>query len=87
MKSLKGKPITSNWKKNVRKQKRATGEEHLSAQNKLVERKEIREPCQAITKCTKNISAEDRATIYSNYWSSDLQNEQKGQFVAGSIEE
>lgn len=79
----------SNWQKNIRKQSKAAGEEYTSANKKVVSKKEMKGPCRddCMKKCTQSISAENRAIIHSHYWTSELNNDQKRQFLASCIEE
>lgn len=73
----------------MRKQKKAAGEEYISTNGLIVEKKVIKPPCQesCTKKCNRNISLADREQIHSHYWSSDLGNDQKRQFIASCIEE
>ncbi|CAH1959018.1 unnamed protein product [Acanthoscelides obtectus] len=77
------------WKNNIRKTKKAAGEEYVSAKQKVIPAKSMKLPCgvDCKKKCTLNISSDDRASIYSQFWSSELLVDQKRQFIAGCIEE
>lgn len=88
-KGKKRKRNSVNWKKNIRKQRRAAGEEYLSATNKLIGKNEMKAPCRDECKkqCKQNISIESRALIHSQFWNGTIELDQKRQFIASCIEE
>ncbi|XP_071055447.1 uncharacterized protein [Onthophagus taurus] len=88
-KGKKRKRNSVNWKKNIRKQRRAAGEEYLSATNKLTGKKEMKAPCpdECKKQCKQNISVESRALIHSQFWNGSIELDQKRQFIASCIEE
>ena len=88
-KGKKRKRNSGNWKKTIRKQKRAAGEEYLSTTNKLIGKHEMKAPCrdECRKQCNKNISVENRALIHSQFWNGSINLDQKRQFIASCIEE
>ncbi|KAK9679326.1 hypothetical protein QE152_g40117 [Popillia japonica] len=80
----KRKRNAGNWKKNIRKQRKAAGEEYLSATNKLFSKNEMKAPCRDECKkqCKQNISVESRALIHSQFWNSSIELDQKRQFIS-----
>ncbi|XP_050504407.1 uncharacterized protein LOC126883199 isoform X1 [Diabrotica virgifera virgifera] len=89
IKGKKRKRNIANWKKNIRKQKKAAGEEYLSATNKLIGKNEMRPPCrdECRKQCKQNISVESRALIHLQFWNGTIELDQKRQFIASCIEE
>ncbi|KAK9680903.1 hypothetical protein QE152_g38728 [Popillia japonica] len=85
----KRKRNAGNWKKNIRKQRKAAGEEYLSATNKLFGKNEMKAPCRDECKkqCKQNISVESRALIHSQFWNGSIELDQKRQFISSCIEE
>lgn len=89
IKGKKRKRNDLNWKKNIRKQKRAAGEEYLSSTNKIIGKREIKAPChdKCRKQCKQNISVKNRALIHSQFWNDNIEFDQKRQFIANCIEE
>lgn len=69
-----------NWKKNIRKQKRQSGQDYIDQAGKLRPKKILKEPCTAVCehKCTRNFSMEERNNIFQTFW--QLNDEHKNYF-------
>lgn len=87
-KSRKRTRDTENWKCNIRKKKRCSGEEYISKKNVKVEARKIQPPCQGRCrrKCFQKISPDTRNTIFKEFWSYGRDINQKRQFIASSVE-
>ena len=59
----------SQWEKNIRKKKKATGEEYVSTAGKFVASQPMRSPCRESCrkKCYEKFAEEDRRIIYQEY--------------------
>jgi hypothetical protein len=77
------------WKKNVSVQKRAAGEEYISATNKFMKNRKMKPPCKRWSrmKCTQTIPEDAQQIIYSQFRSSQLKNNQKRQFIRSGLQE
>lgn len=80
-KNIKGKKRKRNpqtWKKNIRIEKRAAGEEYVSVGNKVLKNREMKAPCnECRMKCTQWITDDARKIIHSQFWSSQMKTDQK----------
>lgn len=84
VKGRKRKRNEKNWKCNVRKEKRAAGQEYVSKKKKVVQEKKLKQKCKETCKlkCSLNFTEENRADIFKHFWSASMDNNQKRQFVA-----
>lgn len=87
-KSRKRTRNTENWRCNIRKKKRCSGEEYISKKNLKVEARKIQPAChdKCPRKCCQKISLDSRNTIFKEFWSSGRDINQKRQFIASSVE-
>ena len=70
--SKRGRKRTRNeemWTRNIRKQKRNTGEQYVGRTGKLVAKKKQGPPCKCLNKCFDRISDNDRNGIFERFWS------------------
>lgn len=61
----------------------------MSSKNKIIPKKEIKEPCQegCRKKCTKKITTDERLSIHTQFYNKNSDINQKRQFIASCIEE
>ncbi|XP_055846447.1 uncharacterized protein LOC129912278 [Episyrphus balteatus] len=75
------------WKKNIIKRKRNTGEAYvMQSTNKIREERKVKEECseRCILKCPSNFNEDDRKNIFQSYWSTGDVNKQR-EFILKSM--
>ena len=83
----KRKSTPENWKKNIRKRLRLSGQEYKSSTGKIIQEKTMIQPCKSCRfKCTSNFSEENRKQIFSSFWSLASYERQKD-FVCSCVVE
>ncbi|KAK7474659.1 hypothetical protein BaRGS_00034083 [Batillaria attramentaria] len=77
-----------NWKRNVRKQLKLSGQQYTSSRGKTIQAKRLKvvDCSKCKLKCTEKISHEERETVFQTFY--DLQNyERQKDFVCRHVEE
>lgn len=84
--SLKRKCDPLNWKKNVKKMKRQSGQEYINTAGKKVPKRELKNSCTNCTlKCGNHIPEDERMKIFEYFWM--LTDAEKSSFYANHIKE
>ena len=84
----KRKATPENWKKNIRKRRRLSGDTYISSSGKTVQRKSVQEcDCSKCRyKCNQNISFEQRTVIRNFYYGLDSYERQKD-YICSRVQE
>ncbi|CAG9836254.1 unnamed protein product [Diabrotica balteata] len=79
----------AQWKCNIRKRARTSGEEYLSSRKTIVRARRLKSPCKTTCKlkCFEIFSHEDRESIIKHFWNDDIDYDRKRQFVASNVEQ
>ncbi|XP_046685006.1 uncharacterized protein LOC124370749 [Homalodisca vitripennis] len=75
------------WKKNIRKQGRISGKEHVNSKGDIVKERTLRPPCKTTCrlKCSQRISHAQRVHIHSDYYNSERNLSSKRQYIVSCI--
>lgn len=83
-KSRKRKREPDQWEKNLRKEKRLTGEKYINRGGKMVEKRTLKPSCHCRKKCYDKLSADDRSKMHNKFWALRSWDQRK-QFVRLSV--
>ncbi|KAK0172827.1 hypothetical protein PV328_006098 [Microctonus aethiopoides] len=77
------------WKCNIRKKARASGQEYLSSKNTIMRAKHLKETCKHTCKylCSRRFNEEERQNILQAFWDEDVDYNRKRQFVVSCIDQ
>lgn len=66
----KRKRNETNWKRNVKKTLRNSGQSYKTAGNKIKEERKMKEPCgvKCRLQCKSKLSEDERILLFKNYW-------------------
>ncbi|XP_056637703.1 uncharacterized protein LOC130445840 [Diorhabda sublineata] len=81
----KRKMNSSNWKKNVSKQRKLQGKEYATLRGKLIRAKRMKPPCNCRKKCFDLMSNEEREIIFKHFY--QLSYDGQSQFISDFVEE